>query len=111
MGLLGGEVQLMFNNVQTVLQNVKSGQMVALAVAEPKRMPALPDVPTVAETVPGFEMAPWVGIIAPARTPKEIVERLPHGTLPLMHHPPGPKQRTHQQVPPLSLRPHPLSPF
>src|SRR6516164_11531247 len=64
LALIGGEVQMGFNNVQTLLQTVQAGQLVALAVAEPKRMPALPDVPAVAETVPGFEMAPWVGIVA-----------------------------------------------
>ena len=65
-----------FNNVQTLLQNVRAGQLRALAVAEPQRVPVLPDVPTVAETVPGFTMAPWIGIIAPVKTPKEIVARL-----------------------------------
>ena len=76
LALIGGEVQMGFNNVQTLLQSVRAGQLVALAVAEPKRMPALPDLPAVAETVKGFEMAPWVGIVAPARTPKEIVDLL-----------------------------------
>src|SRR5260370_22285705 len=46
------------------LQSVQAGQLVGLAVAEPKRMPALPDLPAVAETVAGFGMAPWVGIVA-----------------------------------------------
>src|SRR3979411_1325554 len=73
LALIGGEVQMGFNNVQTLLQNVKEGQLRALAVAAPERMPALPDVPAVAETVPGFTMAPWIGIIVPAKTPKEIV--------------------------------------
>ena len=63
LALIGGEVQMGFNNVQLLLQPVQAGQLVGLAVAEPKRMPALPDLPAVAETVPGFEMAPWVGII------------------------------------------------
>ena len=84
LALIGGEVQIGFNNVQLLLQPAQAGQLVALAVAEPKRMPALPDLPAVAETVPGFEMAPWVGIIAPARTPKEIVERLAQETLAIM---------------------------
>src|SRR5260370_26294873 len=87
LALIGGEVQMGFNNVQLLLQPVQVGQLVALAVAEPKRMPALPDVPTVAETVPGFEMAPGVGIIAPALTPKHIVDRLSQETLAIMHDP------------------------
>src|SRR5215510_13784710 len=84
LALIGGEVQMGFNNVQTLLQNVQSGQLRALAVAEPQRMPALPDLPAVAETVPGFEMAPWVGIIVPTRTPSEIVTRLSQETLAVM---------------------------
>jgi tripartite-type tricarboxylate transporter receptor subunit TctC len=74
-------------------------------VAEPKRMPALPDLPAVAETVKGFEMAPWVGIVAPARTPKEIVERLSQETLSIMHDPQVVKQLTEQQVTPFALTP------
>src|SRR5262244_1446445 len=105
LALIGGEVQFGFNNVQTLLQSVQSGQLVALAVAEPKRMPALPDLPAVAETVPGFEMAPWVGIVAPARTPKEIVERLSQETLAIMHDPQVVKQLTEQQVTPFALGP------
>src|SRR5258708_12269702 len=94
-----------FNNVQRLLQSVQAGQLVGLAVAEPKRMPALPDLPAVAETVAGFEMAPWVGIVAPARTPKEIVERLSQETLAIMHDPQVVKQLTEHQVTPFSLPP------
>lgn len=103
LALVGGEVQMGFNNVQTLLQTVQSGKLVALAVAEPKRLPALPDLPAVAETVPGFEMAPWVGVIAPARTPKEIVERLSKETLAVMRDPEVVKQLTEQQVTPFTL--------
>jgi tripartite-type tricarboxylate transporter receptor subunit TctC len=99
LALIGGEVQMGFNNVQTLLQSVQAGQLVGLAVAEPKRMPA------VAETVKGFEMAPWVGIVAPARTPKEIVERLSQETLAIMHDPQVVKQLTEQQVTPFALTP------
>jgi tripartite-type tricarboxylate transporter receptor subunit TctC len=105
LALIGGEVQMGFNNVQTLLQTVQSGQLVALAVAEPKRMPALPNLPTVAETVPGFEMAPWVGIIAPAKTPKEVVDRLSKETLAIMRDPEVVKVLTEQQVTPFALDP------
>src|SRR5215510_1425187 len=81
LALIAGEVPMGFNNVQTLLQNVRQGQLRALAVAEPQRVPVLPDVPTVAETVPGFGMAPWIGIIVPAKTPKEVVARLAQETL------------------------------
>jgi tripartite-type tricarboxylate transporter receptor subunit TctC len=105
MALLGGEVQLMFNNVQTVLQNVKAGQMIPLAIAEPARMPALPDIPTVAETVPGFGMAPWIGVIAPLQTPKDIVARLTQETLAVMRDPEVIKTLEDQQVTPYTLEP------
>jgi len=98
MGLIGGEVQLGFNNVSTLLPHAQAGKLVALAVAEPKRMPELPDIPAIAETVPGFEMAPWVGIIAPAGTPKTIVDRLTKEILAVMRDPAAVKQFTDQQL-------------
>jgi len=100
LALIGGDVQMGFNNVQTLLQNVQSGQIRALAVAEPQRMPALPDLPAVAETVPGFEMAPWVGIIVPVRTPPEIVTRLAAETVAVMRDPEVVKLLSDQQVTP-----------
>jgi len=105
LALLGGEVQLGFNNVQTLLQNVRSGQLRALAVAEPQRIPVLPDVPTVAETVPGFTMAPWIGIIVPVKTPKDIVARLSRETLAVMRDPNVVKLLNDQQVTPMATGP------
>jgi tripartite-type tricarboxylate transporter receptor subunit TctC len=98
MGMIGGEVQLGFNNVSTLLPHAQAGKLVALAVAEPKRMPDLPDIPAIAETVPGFEMAPWVGIIAPVGTPKAIVDRLTKETLAVMREPAAVKQFADQQL-------------
>jgi tripartite-type tricarboxylate transporter receptor subunit TctC len=103
--LLGGEVQVGFNNVQTLLPHVQSGKLVALAVAEPQRMPQLPDLPAVAETVPGFEMAPWVGIIVPTGTPKDIVDRLSESTLAVMRDPAIAKQFADQQLTVMALPP------
>lgn len=76
MALIGGDVQLMYNNVATALEHVRAGKAVPLAIGDPKRLPALPDIPAIAETVPGFEMSAWVGVFAPAKTPKEIVTRV-----------------------------------
>jgi tripartite-type tricarboxylate transporter receptor subunit TctC len=101
--LVGGEVQMGFNNVQTLLQNVQAGQLRALAVAEPQRMPALPDLPAVAETVPGFEMAPWVGIIAPVRTPSAVMAKLAEATLAVMRDGAIVKQLADLQVTPMAL--------
>jgi len=105
LALIGGDVQMGFNNVQTLLQNSQSGQIRALAVAEPQRMPALPDLPAVAETVPGFEMAPWVGIIVPVRTPNDIVTRLSQETLAVMRDPEVVKLLNEQQVTPFAIEP------
>jgi tripartite-type tricarboxylate transporter receptor subunit TctC len=98
MGIIGGEVQVEFNNVSTLLPYVKDGKLKALAVAEPKRMPEFPDWPAVAETVPGFEMAPWVGLIAPKGTPKPIVDRLTEAMVTVMNDPALAKQCADQQL-------------
>jgi tripartite-type tricarboxylate transporter receptor subunit TctC len=102
LALIAGEVQMGFNNVQTLLQNVRTGQLRPLAVAEPQRLALLPDIPTVDETVPGFTMAPWIGIIVPARTPKDIVSRLTQETLAVMRDPEVVKLLTDQQVTPMA---------
>jgi tripartite-type tricarboxylate transporter receptor subunit TctC len=98
MGLIGGEVQAGFNNVSTLLPHAQAGKLIALAVAEPKRMPDLPDVPAIAETLPGFEMAPWVGLIVPTGTPKPIVDRLAEETIAVMNDPTVVKQFNEQQL-------------
>jgi tripartite-type tricarboxylate transporter receptor subunit TctC len=103
LALIAGDVQMGFNNVSTLFQNVQAGQVVALGVAEPKRVAALPNLPAVAETLPGFEMAPWAGIIVPARTPKEIVARLGQETLAVMRDPEVIKLLNDQQLTPYSL--------
>jgi tripartite-type tricarboxylate transporter receptor subunit TctC len=103
MGIIGGEVQVEFNNVSTLLPFVKDGKLKALAVAEPKRMPEFPDWPAVAETVPGFEMAPWVGLIAPAGTPKPIVDRLTKAMLTVLNDPAIAKQFADQQLTVMAL--------
>lgn len=74
--LLGGQVSLMFNSMPSVLQHVKSGRLKGIAVGSAKRSPAAPDIPTVGESVPGFQYVTWYGIFAPAATPKAIVSKL-----------------------------------
>lgn len=75
-GLLAGDVDLMFDNLGVSLPLVASGQLKLLAVASAQRLPALPDMPTIAETLPGFEAVAWYGIVAPPKTPKNIVDKI-----------------------------------
>jgi tripartite-type tricarboxylate transporter receptor subunit TctC len=75
--LLGGQVPVMFDNVPNVLPHVKSGRLRALAVSGSKRSPLVPDLPTVAEAgVPDYEVTVWFGLVAPAGTPREVVQKL-----------------------------------
>jgi tripartite-type tricarboxylate transporter receptor subunit TctC len=74
--LLGGQVQLMFGSTPTTIEYIRTGKLRALAVTLATRLDALPDVPTVAEFVPGYEASAWYGIGAPKKTPAEIVDKL-----------------------------------
>lgn len=75
--LLGGNVQMMFAGISTILQHVKSGKLVALAIAGPTRNPQLPEVPTVAENgLPGFDVTSWYGVVVRAGTSPEIVRKV-----------------------------------
>ena len=96
--VLAGDVQLMYNNVATALEHVKAGKLVALAVGEPQRLPALPDIPAIAETLPGFEFAAWVGIFAPLKTPPEITARLSRETAAFLKDPAVAKIFAEQQI-------------
>jgi tripartite-type tricarboxylate transporter receptor subunit TctC len=75
-GLLAGDVDVMFDNLGVSLPLVNAGKLKLLAVASPKRLPSLPDVPTIAEALPGFEAVAWFGIVAPPQTPKDIVDKI-----------------------------------
>ena len=75
--LLGGQVQMMFDNLPPSLPHIKGGKLKALAVTTTERAPALPDVPTMVEAgVPGFEASSWFGLLAPAGTPRPIVAKI-----------------------------------
>ena len=75
-GLLAGDVDLMFDNLGVSLPLVASGKLKLLAVASAVRLAALPDVPTLAEMLPGFEAVAWYGIVAPPNTPRDIVDKI-----------------------------------
>ena len=74
--VLGGQVQVIFNPISTSLPFIRQGKLRALAVTSAERVRTLPDIPTVAEFVPGYEASGWYGIGAPRKTPAEIVEKL-----------------------------------
>ena len=75
--LIGGQVQVMIDALQQSMPHIKSGKLRPIAVASAQRLPQLPDVPTLAESgVPGYESGAWYGFVAPAGTPKEIVNQL-----------------------------------
>jgi tripartite-type tricarboxylate transporter receptor subunit TctC len=86
--LLGGQVQLGFATVSSVLPHVKAGKLRGVAVTTSKRSAVLPDVPTIAESgVPGYDHGPWNGFLAPAKTPRAIVNRLSEETARILHAP------------------------
>ncbi len=74
--LIGGQVQVFFDNLPSSVEHIKSGKIRALGVTTAKRAPALPDVPSIGETVPGYEADVFYGICVPKGTPPEIVDKL-----------------------------------
>ena len=74
--LLGGQVQLIFDNMPSILQHVRAGSVRALAVTGTVRSPLLPDVPVLADTIPGYEASALFGVGAPKNTPKAVIEKL-----------------------------------
>ena len=74
--LLGGQIPFMFSNLSVVLGNIQGGKLRALAVTSSKRVPSLPDVPTVAETFPGFDAATWFALVGPTGMPRDAVMRI-----------------------------------
>ena len=76
--LIGGQVQVVFDNLPGSIEHIRARRLRALAVTTATRSPALPDVPTVAEFIPGYEASAWFGIGTPNGTPAEIIDRLNH---------------------------------
>jgi len=76
LALLSGQVDFNFDNLATAAANIKAGKLKALAVTTAQRSKALPDIPAMSETLPGFEIDTWWGLVAPAGTPREVLDRL-----------------------------------
>jgi tripartite-type tricarboxylate transporter receptor subunit TctC len=87
-GILGGQVQMMIDAITTMAANVRSGKLKALGTTGKTRSQVLPDVPTIAEAgVPGYETGIWLGLMAPAGTPRPVLERLNTEVLKVLHAP------------------------
>ncbi len=74
--LMGGQVDMMFDNLSSIAPHIKSGRVKVLGVSGRSRSPLFPDIPTISDTVPGYETTAWGGIVAPPGTPRDIVMRL-----------------------------------
>ncbi|MEI7568625.1 MAG: tripartite tricarboxylate transporter substrate binding protein [Alcaligenaceae bacterium] len=85
--MLGNEVSFMFDSISTSFQQVKAGKLKAIAVSSLKRVEILPDTPTIAETLPGFEVTVWYGILAPAGTPASAINRISQAFAEVAHEP------------------------
>jgi tripartite-type tricarboxylate transporter receptor subunit TctC len=85
--LLAGQIQAIFAPLVEVLSHVKAGKLAALGITTRKRSPLLPDVPSISEALPGYEVALWNGILAPAKTPADVVNRLNDAIVKVMQQP------------------------
>ena len=85
--LLAGEVDLMFDNLGVSLPLVAAGKLKLLAVASAQRLPSIPSIPTLAETLPGFESVAWFALVAPPNTPKTIVDKINADVNEALRHP------------------------
>lgn len=94
--LLGGQVTGMIASMSLVFPHVKTGRLTALGVSSPQRTPQAPEVPPIAESIPGFEAQSWTGMIAPAGTPPAIIERI-HGAVVKALAAPDVRQRLNEQ--------------
>jgi tripartite-type tricarboxylate transporter receptor subunit TctC len=103
--LLGGQVEMMCDNLGVSLPHVRSGKLKALAVASARRVKTLPDVPALAETLPGFEAVAWFGIVAPPKTPAAIAEKIAFGGQEALKMPEVQKRLSELSAEPLGLSP------
>jgi tripartite-type tricarboxylate transporter receptor subunit TctC len=103
--LLGGQVDMMFDNLGVSLPHVKAGKLRALAVASPRRFRSLPDVPALAETLPGFESVAWFGVVGPPKTPAAIAGKVAAGVAEALRNPDVLRRLSELSADPLGLTP------
>jgi tripartite-type tricarboxylate transporter receptor subunit TctC len=110
--LLGGQTAVMFDNMPSAIGHVKAGKLRPLAVTTPKRSPALPDVPTIAEAgVPGYAATSWFGLLAPANTPAPVVAKLNASILKALADPDVKKKMAEQGAEPYGEKPEQFAEF
>jgi tripartite-type tricarboxylate transporter receptor subunit TctC len=110
--LLGGQIAVMFDNMPSAIGHVKSGKLRPLAVTTPKRSPALPDVPTIAEAgVPGYGATSWFGLLAPANTPAPVLAKLHASILKALADPEVKKKMAEQGAEPYGEKPEQFAAF
>jgi len=110
--LLGNQIGIMFDNMPSAIQHVRSGKLRPIAVTTAKRSPELPDVPTIAEAgVPGYEATSWFGMFAPAGTPAPIVAQLNKALVKVLSQPETKKKMADQGAEPVSETPEQFAAF
>lgn len=109
--VIGGQADLAFDSLVIAQPLIKSGKLRAIAVTGPERSPAAPDIPTVAETLPGYAMTSWIGVFAPAGTPRPIVERLQQEIAKALADPRVREQLVSQAADPVASKPDDFARF
>lgn len=109
--LLGGRVTLYFAATPTAFPLVRNGKLRALGVTSPKRYPGAPDIPAIAESIPGYELVGWFATLAPAKTPAEVVSILHEGTVRALKSPELVKRLAEQGIEPSGAGPAELAAF
>jgi tripartite-type tricarboxylate transporter receptor subunit TctC len=109
--LIGGQVSMLFDQMPAVLPQVQGGRVRALGVSSARRSAAAPDVPAIAESVPGFDMTVWFGLLAPTGTPKEVITRLNSEMLKVLKDPAFQTQLAGMGVTPMPSSPDEFSTF
>ncbi|GAB3771167.1 tripartite tricarboxylate transporter substrate binding protein [Ramlibacter monticola] len=110
--LIGGQIDVMFDNMPSAIQHVRAGKLRALAVTTAKRSPELPDVPTIAEAgVPGYEATSWFGMFAPAGTPAPVLAKLNGALVKVLAEPEVKKKLAEQGAEPYGEKPEQFAEF
>ncbi len=109
--VLAGQVELMFAAVGNVQQHIRAGKLKALGVTSSTRLQAMPEVPTIAETLPGYESSAWFGLFGPARMPTELTRRLSDAARAAVHSPEVRKRIEHEGATPVGNSPEAFAKF